>query len=94
MSELSLPEPATLDQRHLIVIATRSPTDCLAAIAHALPRVGGRLRGFSLKPVGAQFEATLRLSSLGDAGADRAASLIAAWPNAGSVRVEHQWVRP
>lgn len=71
MSELSLPEPATLDQRHLIVIATRSPTDCLAAIAHALPRVGGRLRGFSLKPVGAQFEATLRLSSLGDAGADR-----------------------
>ena len=94
MSDLSLPEPPALDQRHLIVISTRSPTDCLAAIAHALPRVGGRMRGFSLKPVGAQFEATLRLSSVGDAGADRAANLIAAWPNAGSVRVEHQWVRP
>ncbi len=92
MNALSCPD--TLDQRHLIVISTRSPIDCLAAIAHALPRVGGRMGGLSLKPVGAQFEAILRLSCLGDDMADRAASLIAAWPNAGSVKVEHQWVRP
>jgi hypothetical protein len=90
MTDLST---TSFDERCVIVIATRSPSDCLEAIAHALPRVGGRMRGLSLKPVGAQFEATLRLSNLGETGADRAASLIAAWPNAGSVKVEHQWVR-
>lgn len=91
MNALSCPD--TLKQRHLLVISTRSPIDCLAAIAHALPRVGGQMGGLSLKPVGGQFEAMLRISSLGETGADRAARLIAAWPNAGSVRVEHQWVR-
>jgi hypothetical protein len=93
MTDLASPEPRSLDERCVIVIATRSPMDCLEAITHALPRSPGWMRGLSLKPVGMQFEVTLRLSGLAEAGAERVASLISAWPNAGSVKVEHQWMR-
>ncbi len=87
------PASTTLAQRQLILIATASPIACLEAVSSVLPRAGGQVLAFSLKPVGRQFEATLRLVGLDDAGADRVAAMIAAWPGAGSVRTEHQWVR-
>jgi hypothetical protein len=83
-----------VDQRHIIVISTASPTACLEAVSSVVGRVGGHVGAFSLKPVAMRFEAVLRLSGIDDAAAARVASMIAAWPQAGSVRVEHQWVRP
>lgn len=79
---------------HIILIATTRPQATLAAIADGLGRIDGELRGLSLKPVGASFEAMLRLTGIGEAGAERLAASIAAWPNAGSVRVEHQALLP
>lgn len=87
------PASTALAQRHLILIATASPIDCLEAVSSVLSRVGGQVMAFSLKPVGRQFEASLRLIGLDDTGADRVGAMIAAWPGAGSVRTEHQWVR-
>ena len=59
-----------------------------------LGRVGADVHAFSLKPVALRFEAVLRLVGIDDAAADRVASMIAAWPQAGSVQAEHQWMRP
>ena len=81
-------------QDHLILIATAAPVACLEAVSSVLSRAGGQVRGLSLKPVGQQFEAVLRLTGVDEAAADRVAAMISAWPDAGSVRVEHQWVRP
>ncbi|MGA0602396.1 hypothetical protein ACO2Q3_16930 [Caulobacter sp. KR2-114] len=78
---------------HVLHISTASPSACLDAVQSALGRVGGQLRAFSLRPVGARFEAVLRLGGLPDTGAERAAEMIAAWPEAGTVSVEHQLVR-
>jgi hypothetical protein len=89
------PQPSRpLDRRHLIVISTACPAACLDAVSGALSAVGGDVRGFSLKPVGQRFEAVLRLGGVDDAGAERAAGLIHAWPDAGSALLEHEWVRP
>ncbi|HEX4196321.1 MAG TPA: hypothetical protein VHZ26_02675 [Caulobacteraceae bacterium] len=86
--------PSDVDQRHLIVISTASPIACLEAVTGVLGPGGARLGGFSLKRVGSRFEAVLQLTGLDDAAAERLAALIAARPDAGSVRTEHQWVRP
>jgi len=86
---LDVPEYDQLRLVHVILIATTAPQATLAALADGLGRIDGQLRGFSLKPVGARFEAVLRLTGIGEAGAERLAASIAAWPNAGSVRVEH-----
>jgi hypothetical protein len=91
MSE-ALSDP-TGDQRHIIMISTASPTACLEAVSSVVGRVGGHVGAFSLKPVAMRFEAVLRLGGLDAAAADRVASMIAAWPQAGSVRIEHQWLR-
>lgn len=82
-----------VDRYHLVLIATASPPACLAAVASALSRVGGEIHTFSLKPVGRQFEAVLRLIGVDDEGAERAAAMIVTWPHAGSVRIEHRWMR-
>ena len=87
------PAASAVGQRHLVLISTTSPIACLEAVCDVLSRAGGQVLGFSLKPVGRQFEAILRLAGIDDAGADHVAALIAAWPDAGSVRTEHQWVR-
>jgi hypothetical protein len=79
---------------HVILIATATPQATLAAIADGLGRVHGQLCGLSLKPVGARFDAVLRLTGIGEMAAERLAAAIAAWPNAGSVRVEHQALLP
>jgi hypothetical protein len=81
-------------QDHLILISTAAPVACLEAMSSVLSRAGGQVRGLSLKPVGLQFEAVLRLTGVDEAAADRVATMIGAWPDAGSVHVEHQWVRP
>ncbi|HEX7759445.1 MAG TPA: hypothetical protein VF459_08085 [Caulobacteraceae bacterium] len=95
----SLPEPAAPplergpDRQHVLHISTACPSACLEAVQNALGRIGGQVRAFNLRPVGARFEAVLRLAGLADAAAERAADLIAAWPQAGSVSLEHQLVR-
>ena len=75
---------------HVISISTISPQACLDAVPSALRQCGGRVCGFTLKPSGAGFEAVLRLSGIGEAAAERIAYMIAAWPEAGSARLEHQ----
>jgi hypothetical protein len=87
--------PATNDvhQRHLIVISTASPLACLTAVSSVLGQEGGDVAGFSLKPIGMRFEAVLQLTGVDDDAAEQVAALIAARPDAGSVRTEHQWVR-
>ena len=92
MTPSLLHPPAAL--LHVISISTTSPQACLDAVPEALRRCGGQVRGFSLKPVGAGFEAVLRLTGIGEAAAERAAALIAAWPEAGSARLEHQALLP
>jgi hypothetical protein len=91
---LDVASACAVDQRRLILISTSSPVACLEAVASVLGRVPSRVIAFSLKPVGMRFEAVLRLADLDEAGAERVAALIAAWPHAGSVRTEHQWMRP
>jgi hypothetical protein len=81
-------------QRHIILISTAAPVACLEAVSSVLGRVGCDVGAFSLKPVALQFEGVLRLAGMDEASADRVAAMIAAWPHAGSVRIEHQWVRP
>jgi hypothetical protein len=81
------------DQRRLILISTASPAACLEAVSSVLGRVPSQVVAFSLKPVGARFEAVLRLTGVDEAGAERIAAMIAAWPAAGWVTTEHQWVR-
>jgi hypothetical protein len=88
------PAPSDVDQRHLIVISTTAPLACLEAVTGALAAGAAQLGGFSLKRVGARFEAVLQLTGLDDDAAEHLAALIAARPDAGSVRTEHQWVRP
>lgn len=85
--------PASASRLHVLHISTASPSACLEAVQSTLTRVGGQLRTFNLRPVGSRFEAVLRLAGLPDAGAERAAEMIAAWPEAGSVSLEHQLVR-
>lgn len=79
---------------HVILIATAKPRATLAAVASELGRSHGELRGLTLKPVGARFDAVLRLTGIDEEAAERLAAAIAAWPNAGSVSVEHQALRP
>lgn len=81
------------DRTHVLHISTASPSACLEAVQSTLGRTGGQVRAFNLRPVGARFEAVLRLAGLPDAAAERAADMIAAWPEAGSVHLEHQLVR-
>ncbi len=89
-----LSEPSTTpDRLHVLHISTACPSACLEAAPSVLARTGGQIRAFSLRPVGARFEAVLRLTGLSDADAERAAEMIAAWPDAGSVKLEHQLVR-
>jgi hypothetical protein len=87
------PLPAGQGPLHVLHISTASPSACLEAVQNTLGRVGGQLRAFNLRPVGSRFEAVLRLAGLPDTGAERAAEMIAAWPEAGSVSLEHQLVR-
>jgi hypothetical protein len=82
-------QPAPINALHVLHISTTSPRACLEAVQASLGRVGGQVRAFSLRPVGARFEAVLRLTGLPDAAAARAADLIAAWPEAGQVSLEH-----
>lgn len=86
--------PGAADQRHVILISTASPMACLEAVSSVLARVGGEVAAFSLKPVALRFEGVLRLTGMDVAAADRVAAMIAAWPHAGAVRIEHQWWRP
>ncbi len=86
-----LPEPPV--RQHVLHISTACPRACLEAVQSTLGRIGGHIRAFNLRPVGARFEAVLRLTGLADATAERAADMIAAWPEAGSVQLEHQLVR-
>lgn len=88
------PATCAVRQRHVILISTASPKACLEAVSSAVRRAGGEVSAFSLKPVGSRFEAVLRLAGIDDTAAERVAAMIAAWPDAGSVRTEHQWVRP
>ena len=89
-----LSEPSTTpDRLHVLHISTACPSACLEAVQSTLGRIGGQVRAFNLRPVGARFEAVLRLTGLSDADAERAAEMIAAWPDAGSVKLEHQLVR-
>ena len=83
------PEYDQLRPVHVVLIATAAPHATLAAIADGLCRIECQLRGLSLKPVGASFEAVLRLGGISEGDAERLATSIAAWPRAGSVRVEH-----
>jgi len=85
--------PLPAQALHVLHISTASPRACLEAVQSALGRVGGQVRAFNLRPVGARFEAVLRLAGLPDTGAERAAEMIAAWPEAGSVSLEHLLVR-
>lgn len=87
------PAPSDVDQRHLIVISTTAPLACLEAVTGVLGQGAAALSGFSLKRVGSRFEAVLQLTGLDDDAAEQVANLIAARPNAGSVRTEHHWVR-
>ncbi len=75
---------------HVLSISTCSPQACLEAVASVVGRSGGRMRGFSLKPLGSRFEAVLRLSDINEADAWRVAGMISAWPQAGSAHIEHQ----
>jgi hypothetical protein len=86
---LDAPEYDQLRLVHVILIATTAPQATLAAIADGLCRIECQLHGLSLKPVGASFEAVLRLAGISEGAAERLAASIAAWPRAGSVRVEH-----
>jgi hypothetical protein len=79
---------------HVISISTASPQACLDAVPSVLRQCGGRVGGFNLKPSGDGFEAVLRLTGIGEAGAQRFAAMLGAWPEAGSVRLEHQMLRP
>jgi hypothetical protein len=88
------PAACAIHLRHIILISTASPKACLKAVSSVVYRVGGDVSAFSLKPAGSRFEAVLRLVGIDDAGAERVAAMIAAWPDAGSVRTEHQWGRP
>ena len=88
MSDAPLSRAA--EPRHLILISTTSPIACLEAVSSVLGRVGGRVLALGLKPAGARFEANLMLAGVDDAGAERVAAMIAAWPDAGFVRTEHQ----
>lgn len=92
-SALLEPLPPSQGPLHVLHISTASPSACLEAVQNTLGRVGGQLRTFNLRPVGSRFEAVLRLSGLPDTGAERAAEMIAAWPEAGSVSLEHHLVR-
>jgi hypothetical protein len=91
---IQIQPPPAADQRHIILISTASPRACLEAVSSVLGRVGGDVGAFSLKPVALRFEGVLRLTGVDEVAADRVAAMIAAWPQAGSVRIEHQWVRP
>jgi hypothetical protein len=75
---------------HVLSISTRSPHDCVEAVAAVLRRCGGRMLGFSLKPAGASYSAVLRLGGIDEAAAGRIAGLFSAWPEAGSAHLEHQ----
>lgn len=81
------------DRLHVLHISTASPPACLEAVQSTLARVGGQVRAFNLRPVGERYEAVLRLGDLPDATAERVAEMIAAWPQAGQVSLEHQLVR-
>jgi len=81
------------DRLHVLHISTACPPACLEAVQSTLARVGGQVRAFNLRPVGQRFEAVLRLGDLPDTAAERAAEMIAAWPQAGQVSLEHQLVR-
>ena len=80
----------TPDLLHVLSISTGSPQACLEAVASVVGPCGGRMRGFTLKPSGARFEAVLRLSGIDEAAAWRLAAVISAWPEAGSAHIEHQ----
>lgn len=78
---------------HVLVVATPSPQACLDAITAIVRWSRCEIRGFSLKPVGAKFEAVLRIANLDDETARRVADQIASWPDAGDVHLEHLLVR-
>lgn len=78
---------------HVIIIACSVPEACLEAVLTSVTGLGVQVRTFSIKPSGHQFEAVLRLAEVGDTAAERAAAMIGAWPEIGSVRLEHQWLR-
>jgi hypothetical protein len=75
---------------HVISISTHAPQACLEAVPVVLTRCGGQVRGFTMKPSGERFEAVLRVTGVSDAGAERIAGMIAAWPQAGTAHLEHQ----
>jgi len=77
----------------VIIIACSAPAGCLEAVLRSVTRLGVPIQTFSIKPSGRQFEAVLRLAEVSDGAAERLASMIAAWPGIGSVRLEHQWLR-
>jgi hypothetical protein len=77
----------------VITIACSAPSNCLEAVLTSVTGLGISVQTFSIKPAGGQFEAVLRLTGVGDGVAERAAAMIAAWPQIGSVRLEHQWLR-
>ena len=89
--------PATMAGARLgfqvITIACSAPAICLEAVLTSVTELGISVQTFGIKPSGGQFEAVLRLTGVGDGTAERAAAMIAAWPQIGSVRLEHQWLR-
>jgi len=84
----TLPEPL-----HVILLTTANPAACLEAARTSLSRSPAALHSLTLRPVGDRFEAVLKLEGGGHRAASRMADMLAAWPEIGSVRLEHHLVR-
>lgn len=86
--------PPVTEQVHLVVISTTAPAPCLEAVSEALTHAGAQLRQFSLRALGDRFEASLRLTGVDEAGAQRCASIIRAARGVTGVSLEHQLLKP